>query len=58
MAGLEPGGEGSNPSGEMDLFLCSSVVERLTVNQDVAGSTPAGGVNIFRIGEIGIMAGC
>lgn len=33
-----------------DIFQCSSAVERLTVNQDVAGSIPAAGAK-RRIGN-------
>jgi hypothetical protein len=31
---------GSNPVGHPKLFRCSSMAERLTVNQDVVGSSP------------------
>ncbi len=35
-------------------FRCSSVVERLTVNQDVAGSSPATGANLLYLVSWGV----
>jgi hypothetical protein len=35
-------------SSSLNVVPCSSVVERLAVNEDVAGSSPAGGANNFR----------